>query len=85
MLLSRTSGGAAGTVFIAVKASNVHLYELDLRQGLDLRQMARLPVPDDEEKEAVFAFATWAPDSSMVLLLRMTSTVVRGPDFIWIA
>ena len=59
---------AAGTNFISVKASHIHLHELVLRQKLQLRHIASLPMPNIEEKAWVNS-VVWAPDSSMVLVL----------------
>ena len=75
-ILSRKPVGAAGNLFLSETATHIHLYELMLGPNLDMRQTARLQLPDDGGEVASFASATWAPDSSTVLLLRASYTLV---------
>ena len=51
-------------------AGHIHLDELIIGQKVKLRQIARLPLPDDESQESCISSTCWAPDSSAVLIVK---------------
>ena len=54
-------------------AGHIHLDELIMGQKVKLRQMARLPLPDDESEELCISSICWAPDSSAVLIIKTSN------------
>ena len=80
--LSRCSDGAAGTMLISETFLHLRIYKLVLSQPLSLKEIAALPLPDrhdDDGDAACLRSVTWAPDSSMVLILWDSWLAVRDP------
>ena len=61
---------AAGTMVVSEAAHHIHLDELVMGQNMKLRNIAKLPLPDDGHLDARISYTCWAPDSSAVLLVR---------------